>query len=395
MLNNSISAYNATEKSANTTLTYGLIVLVLKANNLKSTYTADLQGKGTATFVDGLFNASFPKAFYFNYTCDYAFTISGLNVISGSAKASLLPSVLYLAQDYKNLDPKVSMEVTFDVDSIEVGGGFFAEAMTQALTGLFKNATANGMKDEFNKWFDMHMPLKTTERFEVSLSSTHTASVQKYHVAKSEYDNNTKHQIRFINAEITLNGQKIKKEISCSYTKSLDAGKSEVCYCKHLFMQIIAKDQFYEKVDLGTWGLKGKVAELQEMVPELALYYFPDQDFKVNAAAINAELDGTDVDKILLVKHFSFEIDQDKVFNVNVTFNLKLKGKYNEEKKKLDILYDSAEIEKINSSIKLTFIATIALGQYMLRDRGDERKESDIGRNKESFQCSGDSFACL
>lgn len=365
---NAISAYNSTEKSANITLTYGLIEYVLKTSSLKSTYSVDLQANGTGTLVDGIFNASFAKIFHFNYTCDYAFTISGVSILSGSAKASLLPTTLYLAQDYKSLGPKVSMEAVFDVDSIEVGGGIFAEGLAQALTGLFKKAVASGIKDELNKWFDILVPLKDMEGFEVHLKSTHTASVQKYHVAKSEYDDATKHQIRLTNAEIRLDGQKVEKEISCVYDKLLDASKTEVCYCKHLFAQMLAKDRFYEEVDLSTWGLKGKVAELQEMIPELALYYSPDQDFKVNAAAVDVELSVVDVDKILLTKHYSFEIGQDKVFNVNVTFDLKLKGKYVEENKKLEILYDSAQIEKTNPSIKLTFTATIALGQYMLRE---------------------------
>jgi hypothetical protein len=343
----------------------GLFTLALVTTNIKTEFKSTLESE-ESSLADTTFKVSYSNPFALNFIFNYDVTILGAHIDNGIGNVTVLGKYICVKQDFGVLDPKTEIEVDFVVDSVKVNKGIYSEGISRTITTQFKDIMIERVKAVFDAYSAEAYILSDHEYFYTILKSQDIATFTRTELVQSLQDNETKHLVRVTNATMAINEEPLNSGEACTYKRQVDPTKSELCFCKHLFPWVLVNNSFMESLNLSNWGLKGRIVELYELAPEVIHLFSADEPYEIIITPYLIEANEAHKDRLYLVKHFSFNMYFGSIFELLVTFSMKLEGKYDKEKGVLDIIQKDVKIEKIiGSNEELDIAGSIVLSRYI------------------------------
>ena len=340
----------------------------LKTKNIRA--EPELLFKGAkASLMNGTFELKFEETFRLKFTFNYEVRVSRTHIDSGKGQVFILAKNTKLLQNYTLLNPSSEMKGDLVLESVIVNKGIYSESVSGAISAQFKEVIKN-IKVELDKYLKEAYILGEYEYFNTTLKSQNIVIFIRAELIQSTQDNETKHQVRLTKANTILNGNIMNSEAECTYDRQLNENKSELCFCKHLFLWPVMKDGYGHEVsvNLSDWGLKGKIQELYEIMPEIVHLFSPNTTYEVVKTPVDILIEKGDVHRLYMIMNYTFNTPLARILELSVMFNIELEGHYDKEKEVLNVIQKNVEIKKIDTNGQLTISADIRLIRYLERE---------------------------
>jgi len=325
--------------------------------NIKTNFTSSAP-KGNGEFKAGKLTMIYESFFDLNINFTMSARIQNALVANGPGKVKVSGKKLNLTVDYTR-DVNISKaEFGIEVGPVEFNGGVLGDSLVDIARKKFGDEIGKKLKVIEDNYIP-NDPLSALETPKI-LENKANISISRVKLNTNGTEDNL---TRFVDSEV-IYGEK-RKVLNKSCITDSQSNFTTICYCPHMFLEMLIIAGVEETVDMTSWNSKGKVIELYEILPSLINYYSPDIGYTVTRKAIEPPKPSSK-DEYELAKLYIFKIGDDTVLSMTTTFNTTMLGKV--ENEKLFVRCDNTTITSITTQEIIQPSGRTVLARLMLAE---------------------------